>query len=59
MYSSCAEPEARNSAVGWHWNTRIIFKQTWGKEPYLHVLGLQERSGLAWEGWGMESVEIH
>ena len=29
-------------------------KQSWGKEPYLHVLGLHERSGLAWprlEAW--------
>ena len=27
-------------------------KQRWGKEPYLHVLGLQERSGLAWTRLG-------
>ena len=24
MYPPCAEPEARNSAVGWHWNTHIL-----------------------------------
>ena len=23
IYPPCAEPEARNSAVGWHWNTHI------------------------------------
>ena len=22
---ACVEPEARNSAVGWHWNTHIQF----------------------------------
>ena len=25
IYPPCTEPEARNSAVGWHWNTHIIF----------------------------------
>ena len=27
-------------------------KQSWGKEPYLHVLGLEKRSGLAWARLG-------
>ena len=35
-------------------------KQSWGKEPYLHVLGLQERAGLVWARLGgMKSVEVH
>ena len=25
IYPPCAEPEARNSAVGWHWNTHILW----------------------------------
>ena len=28
-------------------------KGSWGKEPYLHVLDLQERSGLAWARLGV------
>ena len=27
-------------------------KQSWGKEPYLHNLGLQERAGLSWARLG-------
>ena len=27
-------------------------KQSWGKEPYIHVLGVQERAGLAWARLG-------
>ena len=27
-------------------------KESWGKEPYLHILGLQERSGIAWARLG-------
>ena len=27
-------------------------KESWSEEPYLHVLGLQERSGIAWARLG-------
>ena len=27
-------------------------KQSWGKEPYLHELGLQKKVDLAWAGLG-------
>ena len=26
IYPPCVEPEARNSAVGWHWNTLFEVK---------------------------------
>ena len=50
IYPPCMEPEARNSAVGWHWNTHTL--------PMLYVLYMGGSRGdvgeaMCRKGWMM------
>ena len=53
IYPLCAEPEARNSAVGWHWNTHVRHKTESRDEmrwsPYIEGLPLARMP--AYQAW--------